>query len=107
VVTLGDAGAWAGTAGHRESTVDARAVTVVDTVGAGDAFTAGLLFALERAGLLDVRNRAALAGAGAGAGESVLGEVLRFASEVACGRRGANPPTLAEVAASARAGLPG
>ena len=93
VVTMGGEGAWAGTP-HHSLTVAAPPVTVVDTVGAGDAFTAGLLYALGEAKLLTAARRADLAGV-------ELGDVLGFATKVAavtCGRRGADPPTLAEVA---------
>jgi fructokinase len=43
VVTLGPHGAYALTAGGAELSVPAAPVTVVDTVGAGDAFSAALL----------------------------------------------------------------
>jgi fructokinase len=95
VVTTGGAGAWAGTEGG-ETTVAAYPVRVVDTVGAGDAFTAGLLSALGRAGLLGAAHRADLRAID----RRTLTEVLRFAARVAavaCTRRGADPPTAAEV----------
>jgi fructokinase len=65
---------------------------VVDTVGAGDAFTAGLLVALAERHALD---RASLPGLGSG-----WLEALRFASAAAaltCERAGADPPLRAEV----------
>lgn len=70
-------------------------VKVVDTVGAGDAFTAGLLAWLHNAGLLKMGrlakiNRESLQGA------------LRYAVRVAaltCSRMGASPPYRAEVEA--------
>lgn len=95
VITMGGDGAWACTR-HRETAVSAFPVDVVDTVGAGDAFTAGLLSALGRAGLLGVTNRAALSAID----EETLTDVLTFAARVAaatCGRRGADPPMLAEL----------
>jgi fructokinase len=95
VVTLGGSGAWAGTARHA-TTVAAPATRVVDTVGAGDAFTAGLLFALGEAKLLAAARRTELAAID----EPTLTGVLAFASRVAaatCARRGADPPTLAEL----------
>jgi fructokinase len=68
-------------------------VPIVDTVGAGDAFSAGLLAALaERA----VNARAALLQLDV----AELERVLHFASAVSavtCMRAGANPPTRAEV----------
>jgi fructokinase len=68
-------------------------VNVVDTVGAGDAFSGGTLAALAER---DVFTRAALETLPA----SALSEVLRFASATAaitCARAGANPPTRDEV----------
>ncbi|MFC7550906.1 carbohydrate kinase [Plantactinospora sp. GCM10030261] len=92
VVTRGAAGSVAVTAG-RIVRRPARRVTVVDTVGAGDAFTAGLLDALldadeaapDRLGTLDTDR---------------LGAVLDHATRVAaitCTRAGADPPRRAEL----------
>ncbi|GAB3855581.1 carbohydrate kinase [Dactylosporangium cerinum] len=95
VVTLGADGAWGGTA-RVAVTVPPMPVRVVDTVGAGDAFTAGLLHACGAAGLLGAANRDRLAGVD-GAG---LTAMLAFASQVAgitCARRGADPPTLTDL----------
>ncbi|WP_063043927.1 carbohydrate kinase family protein [Nocardia pseudovaccinii] len=90
VVTLGADGAYALTRQFAATRV-APQVTVVDTVGAGDAFTAGLLNALGGAGLLGGARREQLAAIT----RSGLGEVLDFAIAVAtatCGSRGADPP---------------
>lgn len=92
VVTLGADGALAKTAAGRAD-VGSPAVDVVDTVGAGDAFGAGLLRWLwandsldsDSVGRLDV---------------DALTRALSFAAGVGalqCARAGANPPTLAEV----------
>jgi fructokinase len=70
-------------------------VDVVDTIGAGDTFTAGLLHALDEAGLLNI---AALAQLGA----EHVEEALRFAvlvSAVACTRAGSDPPYLTDLPA--------
>ncbi len=70
-------------------------VEVVDTIGAGDTFTAGLLHALEEAGLLNVSALAQLTG-------EQIEEVLRFAvlaSAVACTRAGSDPPYLTDLPA--------
>lgn len=70
-------------------------VTVVDTVGAGDAFNSGLIAALAEHGAV---TRAALQSLPA----DDIREVLRFASATAAlnvQKAGANPPTRAEVAA--------
>lgn len=98
VVTLGDGGAWAVTR-RGEAHVDARPVHVVDTVGAGDAFTAGLLAALSERHLLGAARRAALRDVD----RDTLTAVLATATHVAaltCGRRGADPPSQAELTAS-------
>lgn len=95
VVTRAGDGAWACT-GRGERTVDAHPVDVVDTVGAGDAFTAGLLWALGQSDLLGPNRREALSAID----DATLTEVLTFASRVAaitCGRRGADPPTKADL----------
>jgi fructokinase len=93
VVTLGADGAIASTRLSR-ARVPAQPVDVQDTIGAGDAFAAGLLVSLDERGALVLGSLAALTG-------SDLESVLRFASAVAaltCGRSGAETPTLSEVA---------
>jgi fructokinase len=92
VVTLGAEGAIARTQGAA-ARVTAQRVDVVDTIGAGDAFGAGLLVALEQ-------REALVGGSLAGLAASDLEHVLRFASAVAaltCARSGAETPTLSEV----------
>lgn len=94
VVTLGAQGVLAVCAGDDATLrVPARPVTVVDTVGAGDAFLAGLLAALRADG--------ALARAGLAALEAAhLISVLERATAVAAltaSRPGADPPTAAEL----------
>ena len=96
VVTLGGSGAVALPLGGQEVRRNAPPVTVVDTVGAGDAFSSGLLGALA--------DRDAL-GPGARPERVDLAEVLDRACLVAaltCARAGANPPTLADVHAAER-----
>lgn len=94
VLTLGADGAYAvGPGGSARS--GAHPVDVVDTVGAGDAFTAGVLAWLHRRGLCEPRAVGHLS-------EADLADLLGFASRVAaltCRRAGAEPPTLAEVEA--------
>jgi fructokinase len=68
-------------------------VTVIDTVGAGDTFQAGLLSWLARRGLLD---RTSIAGLH----QELLAQALDFAARAAaitCSRRGADLPRLGEL----------
>jgi fructokinase len=93
VVTRGAKGAFAVRREGGTLTVASPKVDVVDTVGAGDAFSSGLLAALEERGAL---TREVLVGLPA----SELDAALRFAAEVAaltCTRAGADPPDRDEV----------
>jgi len=68
-------------------------VTVVDTVGAGDSFSAALLAGLYRSGLLGASARPALRALAT----DTLGELLdeaALAAAITCARRGADPPTI-------------
>ncbi|MFI5915774.1 carbohydrate kinase [Dactylosporangium sp. NPDC051541] len=88
VVTLGAGGAFAATADGAVHSPGER-VAVADTIGAGDAFMAGLLTAH---------------------GTMPMSAALRFAGRVAaltCTRPGADPPTLAELQATDPAPEPG
>lgn len=95
VVTRGARGCYAVTAGG-EVGRPARSVDVVDTVGAGDAFTAGLLDALRRRRLLGVDRREHLRSMEPATVEAVLAEAERVA-EITVSRPGADPPTAAEL----------
>jgi fructokinase len=93
VVTDGGEAVRAWTAGGTEAEARPPAVRVVDPVGAGDAFTAAMLhwLAMPASGP---------AAAVAGLDSSALGDMLAFAARaaaVACTRRGADPPRLAEL----------
>ncbi|QDC10530.1 carbohydrate kinase [Oceanicola sp. D3] len=93
-VTEGAKGVTAYTASGAH-TVLAERVEVVDTVGAGDTFNAGLLAGLDRAGAL---SKSALA---EGPPKEVVIEALRLgtrAAAVTVQRAGANPPWAAELA---------
>lgn len=95
VVTVGSRGAMVATAGGCRW-VDAVPVKVVDTVGAGDAFMAGLLAGLADAGLLSPE---ALAG-GTASDLDLLYQVIdqaMAAAALTCTRPGADPPTAQEL----------
>lgn len=80
-------------------------IDLVDTVGAGDSYTSGLLEGLARADLIGGPRRDALATTD----ESTLVSVLDRAALVAaitCSRPGGDPPTRAEVDAVLAAGHP-
>jgi fructokinase len=92
VLTLGAEGAIARTSAA-SARVAAHHVDVVDTVGAGDAFGAGLLFRLWQTERLDARAVGLM-------DRDELPDLLSVASAVAalqCSRAGATPPTVAEV----------
>jgi fructokinase len=98
VVTRGDAEVYAVCAGL-ELRRPAAAIDLVDTVGAGDSFTSGLLDGLHRADLIGGARRVALAAID----ESTLASVVDSAALVAaitCSRPGADPPTRGEVDAA-------
>jgi fructokinase len=95
VVTRGAQGAQAW---HREAgmiEVQAPAVEVVDTIGAGDSFQAALLFALRAIGRIESKSLAQ-------ANSDELRRALSFASicaAITCGRAGADPPRRSDVGA--------
>jgi fructokinase len=99
VVTRGDKGAVIGLSTTGELTsVDAPAVKVADTVGAGDSFMAGLISGLLDAGLLggtDARER--LRAASLSDVRPAVDRALACAA-VTVSRAGASPPRLAELA---------
>jgi fructokinase len=93
VITMGAHGATAWASGRPPVSRPGFQTAVTDTVGAGDAFTSGLLDALALRGLLvpgrlgALEDRAKLAG--------VLDEASRIAA-ITCSRPGANPPSRAD-----------
>jgi len=98
VLTRGGQGCLGVTSSGVEVSLRAPEVKVVDTIGAGDAFQAGLLSALADAGALAPPALARL-------GETGVRHALRRALDVAgltCRRAGADPPTRAEYEAFAR-----
>jgi fructokinase len=102
VVTWGERGVVAVTRSQLAVEVPAVPVTVVDTVGAGDTFQAGLLAWLQRAGKL---TRHAVEGLV----QDELVEALRFAARAAaitCSRRGADLPYTSELAGADALDMP-
>lgn len=95
VVTRGGSGASAWTA-HGRTDIAAPAVTVADTVGAGDSFMAGLIDGLWAANLLGANRRDALRAIDSATLTSVLDRCARIAA-ITVSRPGANPPTAAEL----------
>lgn len=96
VLTKGAGGAHGFSASGFDIDVPAPIVEVVDTVGAGDSFTSGLLDALWEGGLLGASNRTDLAGID----EPALRSTIEWAAQCAAitvSRAGANPPTRREV----------
>lgn len=87
VITAGSKGASGWTKDGKVS-VASRRVTVVDTVGAGDTFNAGILAALHDTGMLTKR---AVASLSAEQVESAL-SLASAAAAVTVSRAGANPP---------------
>jgi fructokinase len=96
IITRGGDGASGYRAGRAPLHRPARPITLVDTVGAGDAFTAGLLGAIVDAGADHPRRLAELA-------DDILTGLIDEAILVAaltCERPGADPPTRAELVAA-------
>lgn len=93
VLTRGDQGARLLRPGQRERVVLPPAITVADTIGAGDTLTAGLMVALDGAGVCDGETLAAL---DADPWERVL-TLACTAAALNCTRPGADPPTRDEL----------
>jgi fructokinase len=92
VVTLGGEGVLAGTASGIRSRRPTEPITVIDTVGAGDTFSAALLAGLHRRGLLGAAARPALRALDAETLDALLDDAA-LAAAITCSRRGADPPT--------------
>ena len=93
VVTHGANGAVLYRAGQPPLAMGATSVAVVDSIGAGDTFTAGLSVALSQCGIEQAAALESLS-------DADWSGVLRFAAMAAalnCTREGADPPTLAQV----------
>jgi fructokinase len=83
--------------GSGSGSVPSVRVEVVDTIGAGDTFMAGLLDALWQADLVGARGREALADLDGPTADQVCAWAARAAA-VTVSRPGADPPTRAELA---------
>jgi fructokinase len=93
ILTLGEKGAKVICGGGREISVGIEPVKVIDTIGAGDSFNAGLLFDLDKQKMLDQEKLASI-------DTSTLKKALIFANQVASftvTQKGANPPWLDEL----------
>jgi len=104
VVTRGGAGLYAVTP-RQVVRREAVPIDLVDTVGAGDSFTSGLLDGLLSAGLIGGEHRRTIAGTD----ESTLESILERAATVAaitCSRPGAAPPSRSELDAVLAAPVP-
>jgi len=99
VVTRGNRGVYAGTAAL-EVRRPATPIDLVDTVGAGDSFTSGLLDGLRRADLIGGPRRDALAAVD----ESTLVSVVEDAAHVAASANQSPPVTSRPVPVSVRRG---
>jgi len=97
VLTRGGDGAT-GVVGGRAVDVPAPPVTVVDTVGAGDAFMSGLLDAIADAGLLSAAGVTQLRDLPGDALATMLGHAVRVAAYT-CTQAGAQPPTKEQLGA--------
>lgn len=100
-ITLGGDGVIAGTAAGLRIRRPGVLVTVIDTVGAGDTFAAAMLAGMHRRGLLGAEARPQLRELDAPTLEALLDQAA-LAAAITCSRRGADPPTLADLAARAR-----
>jgi fructokinase len=98
VVTRGGNGVFAVTT-DLEVRRPARPIDLVDTVGAGDSFTSGLLDGLRRADLIGGSRRESLAAIDESSVISVL-DTASLIAGITCSRPGADPPTRAEVEAA-------
>ncbi len=98
VITLGAEGVLACARTTASVFRPGRRIEVVDTVGAGDAFVSALLAALYQRGLLGAHRRGALLTIGQPTLVEILDEAV-LASAMTCARRGADPPTRAELRA--------
>src|SRR4051812_31160864 len=97
-VPLGGDGVLGGTSAGVRSRRQGVPVEVIDTVGAGDTFSAALLAGLHRRDLLGAPARDDLRAVDEATFDALLDEAA-LAAAITCSRRGADPPTADELAA--------
>ncbi len=97
-VTLGADGVLAATSAGVRTRRPSVPVDVIDTVGAGDTFCAAVLAGLHRRDLLGAHRRTELRALDGPVLDALLDEAAAAAA-ITCSRRGADPPTAAELAA--------
>ena len=93
VLTLGEKGAKVIYDGGKKISVGVEPVKVIDTIGAGDSFNAGLLFDLDKQKMLEQEKLASI-------DTTALKKTLTFANQVArftVTQKGANPPWIDEL----------
>jgi fructokinase len=91
-VTLGSDGVIAGVSSGLRARRPGVSVKVIDTVGAGDTFSAALLAGLHGRGLLGRENHPRLQALDYSTLDELLHDAV-LAAAIACSRRGADPPT--------------
>jgi fructokinase len=91
-VTLGADGVVAGTRAGLRARRPGIPVKVIDTVGAGDTFSAALLAGLHAAGVLGAERRGDLEALDYSTFDELLHDAV-LAAAICCSRRGADPPT--------------
>ncbi len=96
VLTRGASGSLGISSAGVEVLVPAPLVTVVDTVGAGDSYMAGLIDGLWSADLLGADRRDRLHAVGAETVRAAMDHAARIAA-IVVSRAGANPPTRSEL----------
>jgi len=105
VITLGARGAYAVAPDGSQVRRPARPGLVADTVGAGDAFCAGLLDAMRRRGLLGAGGRDSFGRLDAARAAGLLDWAAAIAG-LTCERAGADPPTRDEALLAAADRVP-
>ncbi len=96
IITRGADGASLVTPSGDTVSVSAPAITLVDTVGAGDSFLGATLYGLQVRGAIGRTAESLLAEVSIGDWHEILTLAARVGA-ITCSRAGCNPPTLAEL----------